>query len=360
VRSPGNPAYVFYLLLVVRLLLSWRRDPARYRSWLAAAPPRWRILTATIALPIAVWFLIPYPNRFRDFFAFLTNADEGARFWTLEALLFYPRAIADHYSLAPAVGWSVLVLAVLPLRSGGANAPLRVVRLALVLGLLACAVHRFHAPRFLFTVMPVIWLAAAWNAAALVESLLARIPSPTLVRAAWAVGCAGLLVVAALARPPAEEIAAQRRGYGVPADVRPALDRTLAAAAAHPDAWLLGYCNWVSSALLAWHARLGGSATPALPLPKRLPSLPEGADASAIEDRLARIEHSGKTVVSALALPASPLHSPAYRHETWADSVTADRLALSARFSPISDDTIPGAGFRVRIFQPAEVLLGRR
>ena len=114
VRSPGNLAYGLWLVGLVWLLIPRRGRESR-RAWIwAHCPERARLLVQTIAVPLAVWFTLPYPNRVKEFFGFIANRDSGASPWSAEGLLYYPRAFVADYSPAPWVAWGVLGLALAP------------------------------------------------------------------------------------------------------------------------------------------------------------------------------------------------------------------------------------------------------
>jgi hypothetical protein len=349
IRSPGNGAYALYVVLLARSI-PWLRRPGNLTRLASLdLSPRHRILYATVVLPLAIWFLIPYPSRFDNFFGFLVNRDSGVPLWTREGFLFYPRAFLSEYASAPAVGVIVAALAALPLRA--ASSAVRVTRLALVCGVIAVVLHRFHDARFLFTVMPLLWLCAAHNAVKIAGAAFARPALARLAGVAKLAGLAGLTAWGLLAIPSRDLILHRRGPSGVSASITPALDRVLELAGSGGETWLLGYSNAMSPGLLSWRSRLTHSPFEKPRLPERVPSLPENAPATAIEERITMLARSGRSVIAALPTSDSPALAVSSRSEAWADSVTAERLASSRDFVERPEVALPGAGFHVRLFE---------
>jgi hypothetical protein len=264
------------------------------------------------------------------------------------------------------VGWAVLALALIPPRAREARDPARLVALAVWIGLAATLLHRYRDPRFLFTVAPLVWLAAARNAVAAVNGLIARLPRGR--EAAWATLGAGLVAGALAAAPPAARVREQRAAWSTPADLTPALDRVIDAAAPFGRSWLLGYANPLSPSLLAWRAHLVRPARPEAKVPGRPTWLPPDATEHAIAERVAMLRASGLPVIAALPTPALAARMPAYAEEVRGDSATAAGLAGDAAVMVVSDETLEPAGMRVRVFQSsksphsgdADYFLGRK
>jgi len=367
VRSPGNLAYVLWLAG-----LAWLQAPRRGRetraAWVwARLPEKARWFTQTIVIPLAVWFTLPYPNRVKEFFGFVANRDSGARLWTAEGLLFYPRALAADYSPAPWVAWSVLALAlVAPLalwrrgRGGdGRDAIATLAVLALAVGLAATVLHRYRDSRFLFTVCPLLWLCAAATAVRLLDGALRRLPLSPLREAAWSL-VAALIVTSTWAAAPGDfDLVTRRAALRGPASTGPAMDEVLDAVTPRlvapdfsvaafdpaplpapdpnrdfpPRAVLLGYGNVLSPGLLAWRARLARPDVTPERLPKRAPFVAPGAEDAAIDARVRWLEERADLVVVALADAMPRPLAGEYRRETWADRETAARLAESGNWA---------------------------
>ncbi len=347
VRSPGNPAYVFYLILLGWGVAAVRRSGGIGAVWRRISR-RHRILVSTVFLPLALWFLIPVPNRVKEFFGFVVNRSSGAGSMSLASLLYYPQAFVRDYSPDPAIGWLVLALACVPPR--GRRAGDRLLYAAFAFGFLSTAVHHFHDPRFLFTTALLVWLRGAQTAVALLALLLDR---PHKVRfwreAVWAASLAGLLAWGWLGGPPFAAEAAAHREQNSPDAFAPALDRALDHVfGAERGAVVLGCSNWLSPALLHWGALRRSPDLPSARLPRRPPWLPEGASQAAIAERIERLRESGRIVVA--VVPAGPLPSAArdYRAEVWADSVTVARLDRRPDVVKDADEALGSPSFPLR------------
>jgi hypothetical protein len=364
VRSPGNAAYVFYLLVLVWMLRrapEWRR---RMRDNPILVPARWRVLLGTVALPLAVWFVIPFPNRVKEFFGFVVNRESAPAGSFVDALLEYPRVFAHDYSPTPITGWIVLLLALIPVaalvrwaasRHGHADrgpGATTATRLATWIGILAITVHRYHNPRFLFPVLSVLWLCAALSAAAILAVLLDRPITARIREVAWSGSLALVLVWGVLRSPSDSEILALRRPFRTPAAMSPVLDRVLELAErASGRRTLLGYSAPLSPGLLAWQARLHDPPLSPAIVPARLRWVREGAPDPEITARLADLRRSSDWVIGVLPTPGGPAWSPSYRSEVWADSVTIERLAADPTVVRETEESPPGyrvCAFRMR------------
>jgi hypothetical protein len=352
VQSPGNPAYALVVILSIWAWARLRRMGWR-RAWRGLSD-RHRILVATVVIPIWFWFLVPYPNRVREFFGFVVNRDSGQPLLSLENLLYYPRAFTQDYSPAPVVGWIVLLLALVPPRrsrtGGDAN---RLLYLALWFGVLPTLLHHYRDPRFLFTTALLIWLRAAQTVTGLAAAVLDRPNGGRFLREPlWVAGLLAALAWAWAGGPPAGEILAARRPWYSPPAFAAVLDRVLDRAAREPaGSRLLGISNWLNPGLVTWHASLTRPGMPRAQLPRRLPWLPRGASEGAIAERLTALKRSGQPVIAALPGARSPMASRAYREEIWADSVTAVRLSADPDVIVEPDVYVSGVDFRVRTFR---------
>jgi hypothetical protein len=329
-RSPGNPAYAWLLLITAWAAITIARDPGRWRMRWRALSDRHRVLIATIGAPLLVWFLLPWPNRVRALADFVMNRESGPSPWSIAGLLYYPRIFATDYSPPAGVAWWVLALALLPPRRGEGGA--RLLHIALVVGLVGTIGHRYHHARFFFTTALLVWLNAARSVADLAARLCARAPRPVLASAGAAALALALLVVHA---PPESAVRAGHRAWRTSLTLLPVMDRVLDLGAFQPGrVVLLGYSYALSPGLLSWHARERIPDLPLSRLPKRPPVLPAGAPEAAITARLEGLLSPGTLVLVALPLPQSPAYTPGYANEVWADSVTAERLAVDPRATP--------------------------
>jgi hypothetical protein len=351
VHSVGNPAYALLVISTASGALALARDPAAWRARWSALPERHRVLIATIGVPLLVWFLIPWPNRVRALADFVANRQSGPSPWSPAGLLYYPRAFASEYSPAAAIGWIVLVLALVPPRRAEPGAWLCYI--ALAIGLAGTVAHRYHHPRFLFTTALLVWINAARAAVGLVASLLARAPRVLRVPAATLALGAALI---ALPPPLESRVRAGHRAWRTSEALLPVMDRVLdLAARERGHAVLLGYSYALSPGLLSWRAREVRPELALERLPKRAPWLPADAPEAAIAARLDRMLAPGALVMAALPTPRSPAYAPGYATEVWADSVTATRLESDRRVvaeTSGSDGDFRLLAFRVRPAAP--------
>lgn len=229
-----------------------RREPL-------SAPAR-RALFATLALPLACWFVIPRPAHLRGLFDFLENRSSGLG-WR-EGLEFYPRLFATEYvSAAWWAGALLLALAtlgaVLLARRGDGAA--RSLALLTTLGFALAALHPYKEPRFLATVAPLLLLLGASAA-----MRLAR-------RAALQVAAALVLCLPALgARDDTARLHAAYRQHSADPRLAQVLEFIRSTA---PDAGrftTLGGFNELSPDLVAWTvvARPQSRAEVQAPLPR--------------------------------------------------------------------------------------------
>lgn len=361
-RSPGNLAYALWLAGLAWVLPPWRGQPSIVRRVWSHLPARARGLVQTVALPLAIWFTMPWPNRMKEFFGFVANRDSGASPWDLASWTFYPRAFAADYSPAPWVAWSVLALAIagalLGLRRSASPAR-RLAALALIAALGATMLHRYRDSRFFFTVCPPLWLCASATAVAALDALLRRLPGRRPAEVVTAAAAAVVIAFSWLASPGLGDVRTRRAALRGPVSTEAAMDEVLDAIAPRfdppdfsvavldptplpaPDpnrdyplrAVLLGYGNVLSPGLLDWRARQVRPDIARALLPKRAPFVAAGAEDLTIEARARWIEDRADLVIVALAdsMPASL--SAEYRNEVWADRETAARLAESGNWA---------------------------
>ncbi len=351
IRSPGNPAYLFYVLALGWALLRIRRTGGWRAAWQRIGP-RERVLATTLLLPLALYLLIPYPNRIKELFGFITNRESGPSLWSLDGLLFYPRAFAEEYSLSPGLGWAVLALALLPPRRCAARDPRRLVYLALWVGLLATAAHHYRQPRFLFTTAVLVWLNAARAAVALLDAALSRWRMTAPREAIWTCLIAAPLVWAGRETPSAEATLARHRAWNSAATIEPVLECVLdQVEQAGQRSVLLGYSNGLSPALLAWQRRLTHPAIPDDRLPRKLEWLPADAGESAILERITTLRRSGALVIAALADDSLGAQDAEYRAETRADYLIVARLRADPGVRMELETRVAGSGFKVSRFR---------
>ena len=345
-RSPGNLATL--LVWLAAIACAWRAladRPSTVRAW-RALEPRQRALLAWLVLPILAWLLIPWPNRIRELVGFTLNRDSGLPFWTAAGFLDSFRSFVTQCSPTPAIGVAMLAAALWP-PSRRASPRERLVWLAGVIAFAATIVHRDRAPRFLATVAPLLWLAAASRLLGAADALLDRtLTRPALACVARSLAgpllAAALLALAAVRAPDLQRASDDRAAYVLHADVHAAMIRVLALAAEDSGpAWLLGLGNDVSPGLLRWES-LWSHVTPG-----RFPKRPEWIFAGESPWRSRR----GVRVLAALPVGALAAREPAWAAEVRADSTVAARLAADSTVTIEHDERLGDVrvlAFRVR------------
>jgi hypothetical protein len=345
--SLGTPLYALYLLVIARALSRPRRSWAGLKAWYAAATSRQRKRALVILLPIAVWMLPP--SHTRGFVRVLENRSAGPSFWTTEGLLFYPRAFLHDFSPAVAVGVACLVLVACSVvvwarlsRGHG------VVVLALLLGLAATLVHPYKLERFLFPVVPLLWLAAAAALAAAIE----WVARTRLKMLAGPVVAALILGVAILLPVDRARIAAVPATNEVPAGVRPVVLAVAKEAARVHGSVLVGYWNDFSPGLVEWEGWQAVRAFVAGDMPRPADHVLRDAGA----ERMPEVAAQQRALHAILLLDLHPGGS-AYRvgweqENSWLEPA---RRALEAdpRWTMTSEQTFPESGYRLRVYERA-------
>jgi hypothetical protein len=245
--SLGTPLYALYIVVLARGLLRPRRSWTRFKAWYASARPRWRAVVLVMVAPIAVWMLAP--SHARGFIRVLENRRAGPSFWTREGILFYPHAFLYDFSPAVVVGAASLALVAFGILLWRRfPLPHRVVLGAFVLGVLGTVAHPYKLPRFLFPLVPLLWLTAGGTLAAAIV-WLARTRLRLLVLSAAA---AVILVVGIRVPIDRERLASFRGAAVVPATVRTAAAAVVTAAVRVHRSVLVGYWNEFSPGLVEW------------------------------------------------------------------------------------------------------------
>jgi len=352
-RTPWHLAYYLYVVLVIRLFLRWRRDPEGLRAAWRSIPERVRVLLATIGLPLAVWFLIPYPNRVRAFFRFASNRQEAVSADALHRIGFYPQAFAHDYAPSPILGYAILALAVIPPPASKNRLDLgRLLYLAFWIAVLATALHGYQQSRFFFVAALFVWLRAAQSFVWLIDRAMTAFIRRGAVRdAAWGAGLLALVGGGLALGPDLARTRAAHRAFESPAEFGAVLERiTREAIQSDRPTVLLGYSNRLSTPLVSWQFSRARPEVGPSRIPERLPWLPRGSGDSLLQQRVDFLESRGKRILAALPTADSPLLNGEYRGEIWADSAVVDRLVRSGELVTESDTLFAGVGVRVRSF----------
>jgi hypothetical protein len=305
----GYPLYAALLAVTVAVARRWRRDPAGVKAWYRGLPAAGRALVATVVLPLWIWSLSPRPIHPRQILSFLRNRSTGPPLISLDAWLYYPRALVRDYVPAP-LGTAILALlaAALVCRWAGVRRlaggePDRVLLLAAGLSLLIPTLHPYKESRFLATAVPFALLAAMALLSRLAHSLSSHRP-----RVAGAVACmaaaAAIVVAAATADLPAR-LAREYLMVSSPAAFREPLDAIAGMGRTAGRLGVIGSFNELSGSLIRCRlAQTGGGE-----VTRSLPRFSAGLTPAEIAKRLQgwlRAEHPG-LVVALRPLPASPL-----------------------------------------------------
>ncbi len=343
--SLGTPLYVLYVLVLARALIRPRRSWAQLKAWHAAAGSRPRAVALVVLLPIAVWMLAP--AHARGLVRILENRNAGPSLWTSSGALFYPRAFLHEFSPSIAAGAACLVLAALAVALRSRLSPSHgVVVLALVLGLIGTLAHPYKLTRFLFPLVPLLWLAVAAALAAVVSRLIA----PRL-RTLVASSAASLLLILAMLIPiDRGRLTAGMAENSVPAAVRPVATAVAEAAAAAGGSVLVGYWNDFSPGLVEWD---GWQSAPAF----RAGDAPRPADQvlrDAGPERLPEIAAQQSEVNAVVVLDLKPGGSTwreGWTQETgWLDPARR-AMATDPRWRLRSQQVFPASGYRLRVYE---------
>ena len=352
-RTPWHLAYYLYVIFLIRLFLRWRKDPEGLGAAWRTIPERLRVLLVSAGLPLAVWFLIPYPNRVRAFFRFVINRQESVSHGVLHRLTFYPQAFANDYAPTPLLGYAILILAVIPPPPSGNRRDLgRLLYLAFWVAFLAAALHGYQQPRFFFIAALLAWLRAAHSTVWFIEYAMAAFIKSAAVRgAAWGAGLLALVGGGLALAPDLAQTRAAHHAFESPAGFGAVLESiTREVIRSDRPAVLLGCSNRLSAPLVAWQFSRTRPEVDVSRVPERLPWLPSGSDESLLQQRIDLIESRGKRIVAALPTIDSPLLDAEYRAEVWADSAVVYRLVRSGDLVCESDTLFGDVGVRVRAF----------
>ncbi len=343
--SLGTPLYVLYVLVLARALIRPRRSWARLKAWYTTSGSRPRAIALVVLLPIAVWMLAP--SHARGFVRVLENRDAGPSLWTPSGALFYPRAFLQEFSPSVAVGAACFVLAALAIVLWARLSPPQgVVVLALVLGLIGTLVHPYKLTRFLFPLVPLLWLAAA-TALAWVFSRLAASRLRTVVASSAATL---VLVLAVLVPIDRGRLAAGLAENSVPAAVRPVATAVARAAATARGSVLVGYWNDFSPGLVEWEGWQAVRTFEASDVPRPADQALRDASPERLPDIAAQ-----RSNVSAVLLLDLQRDGSAWR-EGWTQEtgwLEPARRAMETdpRWRLRSQHVFPASGYQLRVYE---------
>ena len=345
--SVATPAYILYCLVLMRALVRPRRSWAGVREWFREANPRNRTMALVVGLPIAVWMLSP--SHARGFVRVLENRSAGPSLWTRSGLLFYPDAFLRHFSPGVVPGALCLVLTALAVvRLPHLPRHQRPVVVAFLLGLAGTLAHPFKLVRFLFPLVPLLWLTAAVGMAA-ASRRLSRWRSKDLVLACAAPAA---LVAALLTPVDRGRLTAGLVENDVPSAVAPVVRAAAEAARVARGSILVGYWNDFSPGLLEWEGWRAVAGFEARDVPRPA----DKALRDAAPDRLPEIAAKSRDVNAILILGLRP-GGAAWR-DGWArETAWLDPARRAVETDPgwrlRSEESFPDSGYRLRVYELA-------
>ncbi len=258
-----NPGGLIYGVLVVATLLCLSLQWKQFRLWperLAALDPAPRALFETFLLPLWIWSLSPSPIHPKSVIAFLRNRPGDLQPLSGESLLAPLRSfVVELVAIDPAGVVGVVGGVVLALALGGAlwavrrRGPRRALALAALIGLALVTAHPMKEARFLITVAPFLFLAAAFA----LTDLLGALRPPWVARSVLVLAASGAALIAGVVplRSKAVErlLIDHRQLTGDPAFAAP-LDEIVGRLRGRSSVAFLGATNELSEALVRWRA----------------------------------------------------------------------------------------------------------
>jgi hypothetical protein len=344
VSSAGPLLYALYGLTLVGWLLRPRRSIQMVRQLLARLDPRPRTMLVAIAVPVALWMVVP--SHTINFVTFLVNRSAGPPVLSLESLLFYPRVFLSEYSPLPAVGIAVLFFGVFSLRRlRGADEIGRVLALALLFSAIAVVAHPYKQPRFLFLTATLLWFTGSREAVVLGARGINRFGETTRRLLASTLAVAALLI-AATAAVDADRLLKGHRQHTVDASTAEVLGAITGEAAQVRTSVLLGTWNHLSPWLVEWSCLQRGPSMALTQVPREPTRRSQRGD---IRGWLAAEPPELLIVLS--ATPGSKPRAGFGAETRWLEPVRR-RLTHDPGFHLVSRKDFPDARYRLESFEP--------
>ncbi len=355
ITSIGNPLLLLVVIALARAVWPPRRSWERWRRWERSLAERHRVLLWTIAIPVAVWLLLP--PHLRSFVDFVENRSSGPPLSSAAGLLFYPRVFVEQYHARSVVGLVVMTAGVAALaRIGGAAPAVRTLQIAVAVALAALTLHPFKEPRFLLIAAPSLWLAAAWNVVTAMERALARGRGSGSVWVNGAVAAAALIAVLLLPAT-APSLPARFAQYAVAGTYRTLLDRVVDLSEERPTL-VLGTWNQLSPSLIEWGSlQRRGAKDRATSAPAEVEVVVPSRRGTPVEPLLRRLRgDSAPEQIVLLDLDAATAPSAewasAFAAETaWLEPLRRDLDTGATPYLAVPAENFTNAGYRVRVYR---------
>ena len=158
--SLGNPLYILVVLLLLKIRFEAKGMISQSAKELWSTPTPVRQLLRYMIAPVMVWFA--YPPNFNTFFYAITNNSGESTSFAFRDLLYYVFEIVNnefpavpYLGLIMAIGFfaSILTWKILSERQ-------RVLFLGTSFAFFLATIHPHHDPRFITTVLPLVYLSS--------------------------------------------------------------------------------------------------------------------------------------------------------------------------------------------------------
>ncbi len=261
--------------------------------------------------------------------------------------MFYPRAFLNEFSPSVGLGAVCLVLVALAVCLWPRLSPPHVVVvLALVLGLIGTLAHPYKLTRFLFPLVPLLWLTAATALAWTVSRLI----TPRF-RTLVASSAASLVIIFATFVPVDRgRLTNGLAENSVPAAVRPVAAAVARAAAIAGGSVLAGYWNDFSPGLVEWDAWQGAGAFEAGDVPRPADQVLRDADPERLPE--IAVQRTGLSAVLVLDLqPGGAAWREGWAQETGWLEPARRAMETDPRWRLRSQQVFPASGYRLRVYE---------
>lgn len=161
---PGNiknQLYLFFLMGVIRFL--WLRKKGRTNMAVIRENLRMHNLLQITSIPIIIWFLIPFNNKFDGFIKFfITYSAKAASLIDFNNLLFFVNVIKNNYTQTNLVFFIMIILfAVSFFNSKTTDVKIRILQFFFIMHFLVNTLHHNKIDRYIFTALPALWIVSS-------------------------------------------------------------------------------------------------------------------------------------------------------------------------------------------------------